>query len=134
MMYIASIEMVSPAERLFAHEELQPFTNLYDAEDDGLESEQMSSVRHSSVGVCCMLHTQAHTHTHKHTSTHTHTHTHTHTCRILCLRAPNSEQMSSHAMRVGPGGRTRRVELSTSHVCWNAARSDIAQAAARASA
>ena len=79
MMYIASIEMVSPAERLFAHEELQPFTNLYDAEDVGLESEQMSSVRHSSVGVCCLLHI----HTHKHTHTRTHTHTHTHMPHIV---------------------------------------------------
>jgi hypothetical protein len=44
MMYMASIEMVSPSERLFAHEVLRPFTELYDAEDDGLEAEQMSSV------------------------------------------------------------------------------------------
>ena len=63
-MYIAAIEMVSPAERLVAHEELQPFTSLYDAEDDGLEPEQMSSVRALlAYVVCCTPTHTPHTHT-----------------------------------------------------------------------
>ena len=125
MMYIASIEMVSPAERLFAHEELQPFTNLYDAEDDGLESEQMSSVRHSSVGVCCMLHT------HTHTSTHTRTHTHTHTHMPHIVRV--GSQQRADARHAGRSRLAHAPHRIVSHVCMPRA-SDIAQAAARASA